>query len=250
MPALTGPDHIDANAATHRLKQTRKTELVELGRHLSDDLAKARTFRDPDLTEEATTRRRAELEKKARAQAAADLDRIEREANAAATLVRTVADKATAATRPRDAAEQLLAETRQARAWDRARALLEAGRTVPEVIKGADADTLHALRAELPTYLAAQHTKPRGMAGAGFTEIDPARILHTIDRALVDHLPKPQGAALRARLDLDALEPGLRESLAGLRREVDGTAAPGNGLRTAIAARLADQQAAAPLPAT
>ncbi|SHN32403.1 hypothetical protein [Streptomyces yunnanensis] len=244
----TGPDHIDANAATHRLTQTRKTELVELGSRLSNDLAKARTFRDPDLTEEATTRRRTELEKKAREQAAADLDRIEHEANAAASLVRTVANKATAA-RQRDAAEQLLVETRQTRAWDRARALLEAGRTVPEVIKGADANTLHALRAELPTYLAAQRTKPQGMACAGFTELDPAHLLHTINRALVDHLPKPQGAALRARLDLDALEPGLRETLAGLRREVNGTADPRDGLRTAIAACLADQQAGA-LPAT
>ncbi|MBT2489994.1 pyridoxamine 5'-phosphate oxidase family protein [Streptomyces sp. ISL-96] len=55
-----------------------------------------------------------------------------------------------------------------------------------------------------------------------------------------------QAAALRARLDLDAIEPGLRETFAGLRREVDGTADPSNGLRSAIAARLADQQAAPP----
>ncbi|MFI9261154.1 hypothetical protein ACIGT4_26115 [Streptomyces sioyaensis] len=247
MSAITGPDSIDSNAATYRLTQTRKTELVELRRRLSDALAEARTFRDPDLTEEANARRRAELERTARQQATADLNRIEREANNAATLVRTVADKATAAGRPRDATEQLLAETRQARAWDRARALLDAGRTVPEVIAGSDADTLHALRAELPTYLAAQRTKPQGLAGAGFTEIDPARILRTIDRALVDHLPAKQGAALRARLDLDELEPGLRETLAGLRREVDGTADASNGLRSAIAARFADQQAA-PLP--
>ncbi|MGP3947236.1 hypothetical protein [Streptomyces sp. 7N604] len=196
----------------------------------------------------SNARRRAELESAAREQAAAQLDRIEREANNAAALVRTVADKATAAARPRDAAEQLLAETRQARAWDRARALLDAGRTVPEVIAGADADTLYALRAELPTYLAAQRTKPQGLAGAGFTEPDPARILHTIDCALVDHLPTAQGAALRARLDLDEIEPGLRETLAGLRREVDGTADPSNALRTAIAARLADQRVGA-LPA-
>ncbi|MFE6742328.1 coiled-coil domain-containing protein [Streptomyces tubercidicus] len=247
MPTLTGPDHTDANHATHRLTLTRKTDLVELRRRLDDALNEARRFRDRDLTDEANTRRRAELERTAREQAAKELDRIEAQTNQAATLVRTVADKA-AAHRPTGAAEQLLVETRQARAWDRARALLDAGRTVPDVINGADADTLHALRAELPTYLAAQRTKPHGLAGARFTEIAPARILHTIDRALVDHLPKPQAAALRARLDLDALEPGLRETLAGLRREVDGTADPGNGLRSAIAARLADQQAA-PLPA-
>ncbi|MFH8404849.1 hypothetical protein ACH4FX_08735 [Streptomyces sp. NPDC018019] len=249
MPMLTGPDHIDANTATRRLSQTRKTELVELRRTLDAALAAARTFRDPDLTDEANARRRADMERTARTQAAATLDRIEREANNAAALVRTVADKASAAGQPRDAAGQLLAETRQARAWDRARALLDAGRTPQEVIKGADLDTLHALRAELPTYLSAQRTKPQGLAGAEFTEVNPARILHTIDRARLDHLPKEQAAALRARLDLDAIEPGLRETFAGLRREVDGTADPGNGLRTAVAARLADQQAAPP-PAT
>ncbi|KIZ15054.1 hypothetical protein [Streptomyces natalensis] len=73
--------------------------------------------------------------------------------------------------------------------------------------------------------------------------------MHAVERALADRLPKPQGSALRARLDLDELEPGLRETLADLRRDVDGTSAPDNGLRTAIAARLADQQAAAALSA-
>ena len=55
--------------------------------------------------------------------------------------------------------------------------------------------------------------------------------------------PGQQGAALRARLNLDAIEPRLRETLAGLRHEVDGTADGGNALRSAVAAR-ADQQAA------
>ncbi|MFK0297422.1 hypothetical protein ACIQU6_44145, partial [Streptomyces sp. NPDC090442] len=222
MPSLFGPDYIDANAATHRLKQTRKTDLVEVRRRLDAALSKARTFRDPDLTGEANHRRRAEMERAARKQAAADLDRIQRETDAAATMVRTVANKATT-TPAAGAAEQLLAETRQNRAWDRARALLDAGRTLPDVIKGADLDTLHALRTELPTYLATQHTKPSGLDGVDFTEPDPTRAVHAVERALANRLPKPQGAALRARLDLDELEPGLRETLAGLRRDVDGT---------------------------
>lgn len=151
--------------------------------------------------------------------------------------MRAVAEKVTAA-RPRDAAGQLLAETWQARAWDRA-ALLNTGRTANDVINGADLDTLHALSTELPTYLAAQHTKPQGFqAVLEFTEPDPAHVLRAVDDALADRVPAPQGWALRARLDLDALEP-----LTGLRRETDGTADDGNALRTAVAARLADQQA-------
>ncbi|WP_162602613.1 hypothetical protein [Streptomyces spongiicola] len=245
MFTLTGPNHIDANTAVHRLTETRKTDLAALRRRLSDALAAAHTFRDPDLTDEANNRRRADMARAAREQAAADLDRIEAQASQAASLVRTVANKATAPAG--GTAEQLLAETRQGRAWDRARALLDAGRTAQDVIEGADLDTLSALRTELPSYLAARHTKPQGLAGAEFTEPDPARVVHTVERALADRLPAEQGAALRARLNLDALEPGLRETLAGLRREVDGTGDAGNALRSAVAARLADRQAA-PLP--
>ncbi|MFF2926065.1 hypothetical protein ACFVTP_27310 [Streptomyces celluloflavus] len=82
------------------------------------------------------------------------------------------------------------------------------------------------------------------MAAADFTEPDPARAVHTVERALVDRLPAEQGDTLRARINLDAIEPGLRETLAGLRHEVDGTADAGNALCSAIAARIADQQAA------
>ncbi|MCT9090619.1 hypothetical protein N4G70_17405 [Streptomyces sp. ASQP_92] len=69
-------------------------------------------------------------------------------------------------------------------------------------------------------------------------------MLRTLDRALSEKLPKEQGAALRIRLDLDQTEPGLHETLAGLRRQTDGTADPSDGLRSAIAARLADHNAA------
>ncbi|UUY47729.1 hypothetical protein NRK68_11140 [Streptomyces yangpuensis] len=63
-------------------------------------------------------------------------------------------------------------------------------------------------------------------------------------RALDDRLPRDQSVALRIRLDLDQAEPGLRETVAGLRRQVDGSAADGDGMRSAIAARFADQEAA------
>lgn len=239
MPALTGPDFMDANRAVQQLTKTR-TDLGAMLRRLDEQLRQARTFRDPDLTPEANTRRREELARTAREQAGAYLTRTEAQTNQAATMVRTVADHALTKQAP-DPTTQLLAETRQARAWERTRSLLEAGRPVPEVIDAADLDTLHALRTELPTYLATRTTLPPGLDAAGHTETPPDRLLHTIDRALTEQLPGNQAAALRARLDLDELEPGLRELLAGIRREVEGTANSNNGLHTAIAARLADQ---------
>ncbi|MEU7581955.1 hypothetical protein AB0B50_30705 [Streptomyces sp. NPDC041068] len=238
-----GRSIVDAQLALGTVRRARSTDLVELRRRLDTALSTAHTFRDPDLTDEANTRRRADMERKAREQAAADLDQIERATTTAGQQIRAYAEQTTAPA-PREAAEQLLAEARQGRAWDRARALLEAGRSTADIISGADLDTLQALRAELPTYLAAQRTKPQGMAAADFTETDPTPVLRTIDRALVGKLPKHQGAALRLRLDLDKTEPGLRETLAGLRRQVDGTADGSDALRSAIAARFADQDVA------
>ncbi|MFJ3191710.1 hypothetical protein ACIPJQ_03605 [Streptomyces griseoviridis] len=91
----------------------------------------------------------------------------------------------------------------------------------------ADSDTLRALRVELPSHLAVRRAKPEGLAGRGWTEADLAPVLRTIDRTLVDRLPKDQSAALRNRLDLDQVEPGLRETGAGLRRQVGGSPADG-----------------------
>ncbi|MFF1411961.1 hypothetical protein ACFVX6_19680 [Streptomyces sp. NPDC058289] len=243
MTSLTGPSIIDAQLSLATVRRARETDLTALRRRLDDGLSQARTFRDPDLTDEANARRRTEMERAARERAGTELDGIERTTNAAAEQIRAYAERTSAPT-TRDATEQLLAETRQGRAWDRTRALLDAGRSAADVIGSADVDTLRALRVELPSYLAGRRAKPEGLAGLDWTEADQAPVLRTIDRALVDRLPKDQSAALRIRLDLDQAEPGLRETVAGLRRQVDGSADGGDGLRSAIAARFADQEAA------
>ncbi|MFD6231142.1 hypothetical protein ACFWFZ_30415 [Streptomyces sp. NPDC060232] len=56
--------------------------------------------------------------------------------------------------------------------------------------------------------------------------------LWLVNRAALDHY-RQGGTA-----------PGQRETVAGLRRQVDGSADGGHGLRSAIAARFADQEAA------
>ncbi|MEU9758896.1 hypothetical protein [Streptomyces sp. NPDC047985] len=243
MTSLTDPSIIDAQLSLAAVRRAREADLAGLRRRLDDGLSQARTFRDPDLTDEANARRRAEMERAARERASTELDAIERKTKAAAEQIRAYAERTSTPTAC-DATEQLLAETRRGRAWDRARALLDAGRSTADVIASADIDTLSALRVELPTYLATRAAKPEGLADLGWTEADPAPVLRTIDRALVDHLPKDQGAALRIRLDLDQAEPGLRETIAGLRRAASGTADANNGLRSAVAARLADAEAA------
>jgi hypothetical protein len=75
MFTLTRPNHIDTGTAVHRLTETRTRDLTESRRRLSDALTTAHTFSDPDLTDDANARRRADMARAAREQAAAGLRR-------------------------------------------------------------------------------------------------------------------------------------------------------------------------------
>jgi hypothetical protein len=240
------PSSIDAAFALDDLRTIREVRALDVRRRYEEAEQAARTYTDPNLSAEGLERRRAEMRDRARAALAEDVAELERTAARAADTVRRAA--AAADQGPTDPSEALLAEMRQSRAWDRARLLLESGRPVGEVIASADLDTLRALRAELPAYLTAQTERPAGTEGGSWTEVDTAAVARTVEKTLADRLPGDQGAALRSRLELEAIEPGLTVTLAGLRRLADGVAVEGDGLRTAIEARLADGAARATLP--
>lgn len=224
--------------ALKKLKSIRNEELRELRREWQESLRAANTA-DPRYTEEANRTRQAEARAAAQKAALDGLTALETVAEDAIGRVRRYAESRA----PIAPSEALLQEMRQARAWDRARALLDAGRNVQDVVSSADLDTLKALRVELPSYLAAQQPKPRGMEAAGWTEPDPAPVLRLIDQAMVPLLPAGTAARVQAGLDLAAIEPGMRAVLEGLRSEIMQPEA-GLGLGTAVAARLADQAAA------
>ncbi|MET9480513.1 hypothetical protein [Streptomyces sp. NPDC006638] len=115
MTSLTGPSIIDAQLSLATVRRAREADLAGLRRRLDDGLSQARTFRDPDLTDEANARRRAELERATRERAGAELDGIERTTKAAAEQIRAYADRTSTPTAG-TATEQLLAETRRGRA--------------------------------------------------------------------------------------------------------------------------------------
>ncbi|MGV9337879.1 hypothetical protein [Streptomyces sp. NPDC003688] len=225
--------------AVDNLKAIRSEELPALRREWQDALQQA-AVPDARFTAEANQTRQKQAREQARAEALEKVDALAAKAEDLIGRVRRYADSRA----PVAPSEALLNETRQARAWGRARALLDAGRSVQEVIKGADLDTLTALRTELPTYLAARQAKPQGLDASDWSEPDATPVLRLVDQAMILLLPAGTADRVQAGLDLAAIEPGLRIALEGLRAEI---AQPegGHGLRAAVAARFADRAATA-----
>ncbi|MFF0506830.1 hypothetical protein ACFYUH_24935 [Streptomyces fimicarius] len=219
------------------LKAIRTERLGELRREYETRLREA-DEPDPRFTAEANRTRREAARREVQQEALEALAALEEEAEAAITRVRSISQQQS----PLSASDALLAETRQARAWDRVRPMLEANRSVQDLVRGADLDTLQALRAELPAFLSARVQKPQGLDALGWTEPDTDRALRLVDQAMVPLLPSGPASWKQAGLDLAAMEPGLRLSLQGFREEVT-TPGSGRGLENAIAVRLADQEA-------
>lgn len=144
-----------------------------------------------------------------------------------------------------DVNAQLLAETRQARAWDRARPMLEAGRTwrslLAEAEKAGDTDTVQALAAELPAYFESTRQVTGGIHGDADQTLDREHVTRTLRASLARTLGGDQGpgTAARNRMQAEAHAPVAEAHLDRLDREVSGQRA---GIGDAVAIRLAEQE--------
>ena len=122
------------------------------------------------------------------------------------------------------AEDRLLAELREQRAWRRAERRLT-GETpvslhaiVAEARATGDAETLRALRAEVPSLAEALYGTSTGLR-AGLP--DPSSLgdtLRMIDDALVDALPEPEAGVMRAQRDLADAEATATRAVDGAER--------------------------------
>ncbi|GGV83855.1 hypothetical protein GCM10010294_60880 [Streptomyces griseoloalbus] len=221
-----------ASDALDHARQITTTVLPQAQQQVAEAARLAQNFTDPNLSPEGLEARRRELAQQARQLGATLADALGREVQRAALVARDAADRHTAAG---DTNEQLLAELRLSRAWERARAQLDAGAALSEVIESADVDTLRALRTEYPAYLRAQD-KRRGLDRAQGDQTDPTAAIRAVDEALVPLLPGEAGKALAAKLATDSALTATQQALDGMRLTGSGSASPQNTIAAAYAA--------------
>ncbi|MEP7740438.1 hypothetical protein ABKW28_22570 [Nocardioides sp. 31GB23] len=131
--------------------------------------------------------------------------------------------------------------------WRRAQTLLDAGRSVGDVIAAAtDPEALMALREELPTYLQARQAKPRGLEAIGWEGTDTTRVALDVDRRLVEVTDGDARAFAAARVGLAGEVPVTRLALDMTAEDIHAGRSP---MATAIAVQQAGAQAGIEDPA-
>lgn len=250
------PQIMAANQAAHALRGM-PAELLELLKAGRADEQAARGWEPPreergQWNDQRVREQRQTLTNDVRQHVTSQLDAIEQRASAAETAISEYT--AGAGDRPDDAG----ADTRETRAWDRARAMLDAGVSPAEVIAGADVDGLRALRRELPAWLTVRHLQEEQRTGGGKLTASRSAVeqrlrdqeakarphLDAVTQRLAEVLPKPEGDRLRLALDAPHLLAGVRERVTGMRSDFRENGA-GGGLRAVLAARMAERQAGA-----
>lgn len=192
--------------------------------------------KDERLTAAGLSDKRAELEAAARTRLEAEVSQVSARIDAAAAVVRSFAQES----RPRPQADQ----ARQTRLWDRARQLLESGRSPAALVKETqDLETLAVLREELPSYVRSQ-VRP----GIDGSEPDLTVLLRTVDQRLGVLAEGEAGIAVRWGNELDVQVAEVAPMLRHATHQAAGIDADGDGLAAALEARYAAQEAASTIP--
>lgn len=239
-------NHYTTATASGRVQAIRGTELPNL-RDTYRAEAQAPIPNTNHLTAEGQRDRANKQREIARAKALIRLNELETEFGLNADVIRAHANVVNAPLTDPTAA--LLAEQRQTRAWNRALSLLNSGRSVHRVIATAnDADTIAALRAELPTWITSQTPAQASLILGTHPddEHDFNPLMRTLDQRLAQITPGPDSTVLKARVDLDRIEPGTRAFLNGLRMEIEH--GQSMGLNTALEVHYTDAEAARTIP--
>lgn len=217
----------EAHAKLADLNQRSQRVNVDLMRELDA----ARSYTDPDLSPEGLGKRRQEMADAARQKAAKALEALQVDQRQAADRIRRWAgDK-----RP-GIGDDPVQVTKVSMAWDRARAMLDAGRSIPEVLANAtDPALVLAVREFAGDWLAAQ---PR-QADTG--RPDTTGLTRTADARLAELHGGDTAAALRMLHDLEVAEAGWQARGSS----VDQLGDPSARLSAALGAHYAEQIAGA-----
>lgn len=124
--------------------------------------------------------------------------------------------------------------------------LLDAGRSLHQIVENADPAVLHAIKEWGPTYLEAESYKGR-TDGWAPVAVDPAPLLRSVSQRWSQVLG--DGAAERIRLGAaaEAMEAQFNVTAGHFGSKLDGVSTGRDDMTAAIDARLAGQRAASTL---
>lgn len=218
--------------------RTIAAEAATLKQQLQSDMSAAQTYRDPNLSPEGLSSKRAELAKAAR----------ERHATALASLrTRMDAEARAAADRAERSRPQADADT-LARKWEQVRMRLDAAIPLQRIVAKADAETLAAIWEYAPTWFEVQHEKrqPSGLTrNDADVSVAMRQLTNTIDARLIEIGDAATAEAIKADREARAAVAEFDSHAA----YVDGVTSGrgGDALGSAVAAAMQSQAATAGL---
>ncbi|MBO0920364.1 hypothetical protein J1G42_05940 [Cellulomonas sp. zg-ZUI222] len=220
--------------------KTIATEAATLKRQLQADISAAQTHRDPNLSPEGLSAKRAELTKSARERHAAALSSLRTRMEAEASTTAEQAEKV----RPQADADTL------ARKWGQVRMRLDAAIPLQRIVAKADAETLAAIREYAPTWFEVQHEK-RQPSGLTRTDADVSaamrQLTNSIDARLIEIGDATTAEAIKADREARAAVAEFDNHAAYVDGVTSGRGADALGL--AVAAAMQSQAATAGLDA-
>ena len=180
---------------------TAKDRAYKLLHDTQDALAKASTYKDPNLSAEGVTAKRAELKSTFRGAAKNEHTKLASEVTHARQYL---AEKAYEHTRlPKDTATLMQAQMR----WQQVQMRLESGQDIRKVLQTADESTALAIAEYAPAWIAAHDSIPPSMGDLVHAQITDTPPTPEEGIAAIQRL-------IYARLAETAADPALRELLA------------------------------------
>ncbi|RBY94087.1 hypothetical protein DQ244_01625 [Blastococcus sp. TBT05-19] len=227
----------ESRAALPGLAKRMQTLQMELTR----EITAARAFTDPDLSPEGLGKRREQLAETARKRADQELTALTAEMRQHIGRVREWAESR----RPRVVDDPVQLQ-KMSLAWDRARAMLDNGRSIRQVLaESSDPAMVLAVREWGPDYLRANEPRDSGLAGYAQRPepVDYSGLIRSADERLGELLRGEVATAVAALRELDVMEAGWQSRSANVGQQIVGGAH--DPLQAAIEAHYAEQMAGA-----
>lgn len=211
------------------------TKMTDLKRSFNVTIAEARNYTNPDLSAEGLAKRRADLAAAATADHKAQLEQLTRD------LQREAADTKNAAQAQLPPAP---ADTSQA--WGKVKMLLDAGRSLHQIVENAEPAVLHAITEWGPTYLEAESYKGR-TDGWAPVAVDPAPLHRSISQRWGQVLGGTAAERIKHGAEAEAMEAQFNVTAEHFGSKLDGVPTGRDDMTAAIEARLAGKNAASTL---